>query len=229
MVNDGTIREYKPGIWEHYEDISQNRGQIEGKAELVGQTCLFADALTLQLDLDTPEAVEHFHHQWNWFCCQLDFLFDQSVLNQEMKSRSGNTHVIIKLAHPLEATERLLLQALLGSDLKRELLNYTRLKTKGEDLTCLFRPKPLLLETSLKVLHQVHEVDNAEAPELFYRVVNTDNFGGDYPNESFVGPEMLKEDAQVFCDSLNKPLGDHSSRYHKVVEGTYELQPGFEP
>jgi hypothetical protein len=63
-----------------------------------------------------------------------------------------------------------------------------------------------------------------------YRVVNTDNFGGDYPNEQFVGPEYATEDeAQKAADELNGPYPEHSSRYHKVVEMPYELQPGFEP
>lgn len=63
------------------------------------------------------------------------------------------------------------------------------------------------------------------------KIVNTDNFGGDYPNESFlnigsVGPEAAKEIADV----INKHLcGPYDSRYWKVVENDYELQPGFEP
>ena len=62
---------------------------------------------------------------------------------------------------------------------------------------------------------------------MTYRIVNTDNFAGDYPAEYFVGPEFIrKEDAQTEADKLNK---DAFSRWHKVVELPYELQPGFEP
>ncbi len=35
-MNQSEIKKYEPGIWEYYEDISQNRGQIEGKAEPLG-------------------------------------------------------------------------------------------------------------------------------------------------------------------------------------------------
>ena len=63
-----------------------------------------------------------------------------------------------------------------------------------------------------------------------WRIVNTDNFGGDYPDEKFVGPEFEGEaEAQKFADEINEHYGEHSSRYYKVVEMPYELQPGLEP
>jgi hypothetical protein len=64
---------------------------------------------------------------------------------------------------------------------------------------------------------------------MTYRIVNTDNFGGDYPNESFVDEAFeTKEAAQMRADELNVG-GDHAPRYFKVVEMPYELRPGFEP
>lgn len=75
-------------------------------------------------------------------------------------------------------------------------------------------------------------------PDLeFYRVdaverwaiVNTDNFGGDYPNEHFVGePYLDKKAAETEADRINGPHADEISRYHKVVKLPYKLQPGFE-
>ncbi len=68
-----------------------------------------------------------------------------------------------------------------------------------------------------------------EKPKKFH-VVNTDNFGGDYPDESFVAKEIAhKKTAQVIADALNAWVGDGASRFYKVVEDGYELQPGFEP
>lgn len=65
---------------------------------------------------------------------------------------------------------------------------------------------------------------------MTYRIVNTDNFGGDYPNETFVSTEYdKKEDAQKTADELNGRYPEHSSRYYKVVELPYALRPGFEP
>ena len=63
-----------------------------------------------------------------------------------------------------------------------------------------------------------------------YRIVNTDNFGGDYPNESFVGEEYESmASAQTVADEMNGPMNRISLRYFKVVKMPYELQPGFEP
>lgn len=61
-------------------------------------------------------------------------------------------------------------------------------------------------------------------------IVNTDNYGGDYPNESFVNVYVgTKETAQIIADALNRAAGPDSPRYFKVVEPGYKLAPGFEP
>lgn len=79
-----------------------------------------------------------------------------------------------------------------------------------------------------------------------YMLVDTDNLGGDYPDESFLaihpgqrithlkrlpyGATIFndKTDAQVMALFLN-PTYEGASRYIKVVEEGYKLQPGFEP
>jgi hypothetical protein len=62
------------------------------------------------------------------------------------------------------------------------------------------------------------------------KIVETDNFGGDYPNEKFVNlPSMPKEQCKAVADIVNGYTGENSSRYWKVVEDDYKLQPGFEP
>lgn len=61
------------------------------------------------------------------------------------------------------------------------------------------------------------------------RIVDTDNFGGDYPDEAFVLFPMPKEQAQKIADAINEAAGPNASRYWKVVEHDYQLQPGFEP
>lgn len=64
---------------------------------------------------------------------------------------------------------------------------------------------------------------------LRYAIVDTDNFDGDYPNEKFVGePFLFKQAAQQVADSMNSG-NPNASRFYKVVELPYELQPGFEP
>lgn len=67
-----------------------------------------------------------------------------------------------------------------------------------------------------------------------YLIVNTDNFGGDYPDEKFVEnlPVFTTQSAaQTVADAINDNMagGHNAPRYFKVVEEGYRLQPGFEP
>jgi hypothetical protein len=63
------------------------------------------------------------------------------------------------------------------------------------------------------------------------RIIHTDNFGGDYPNEKFVDglPRLNKEKMKIICDAINKVIGENNPRFYRVVEDDYILQPGFEP
>lgn len=61
------------------------------------------------------------------------------------------------------------------------------------------------------------------------RIVETDNFGGDYPNESFLLFIMSEEQAQRIVEAINDAADPESRRYWKVVKNDYKLQPGFEP
>lgn len=61
-----------------------------------------------------------------------------------------------------------------------------------------------------------------------YKIVNTDNFGGDYPNESFFVEEPLyRFQAEAICNVMN--VSDRQLRHYKIVPLDYILQPGFEP
>lgn len=64
------------------------------------------------------------------------------------------------------------------------------------------------------------------------KIVQTDNYGGDYPDEVFVTglPYMhTHEQAQRVADAINSLVPASYDRYWKVVADDYELQPGFEP
>jgi len=67
---------------------------------------------------------------------------------------------------------------------------------------------------------------------VFWSIVETDNYDGDYPDERFVAlPSMSKDVAKRVADAINKelcPNGGHS-RYWKVVPECYDIQSGFEP
>ena len=65
------------------------------------------------------------------------------------------------------------------------------------------------------------------------KIVNTDNFNGDYPNESFVTGlawGMNAAQAKRIADAINAEFcGPTMPRYWKVVPDDYVLSPGFEP
>jgi hypothetical protein len=66
------------------------------------------------------------------------------------------------------------------------------------------------------------------------KIVDTDNFGGDYPNEQLIADNITnKEMGEVMAEALNAkycaPTNPFAYRYYKLVEDAYKLQPGFEP
>ena len=61
-------------------------------------------------------------------------------------------------------------------------------------------------------------------------IVETDNYGRDYPNEKFVNlPRMSESHAEAVAAAINKGFGEHCDRYWLVVPNDYKLVPGFEP
>lgn len=63
------------------------------------------------------------------------------------------------------------------------------------------------------------------------KIIDTDNFSGDYPNEKVVAEGITYElYAKVMCDAMNERFsGNGAPRYYKVVPDDYKLAPGFEP
>lgn len=62
------------------------------------------------------------------------------------------------------------------------------------------------------------------------RIVETDNYDRDYPEEQFVNlPRMNEEHAKIVAAAINSGFHTERFRYWKVVEDDYVLQGGFEP
>lgn len=63
------------------------------------------------------------------------------------------------------------------------------------------------------------------------RIIHTDSYGSDYPDEKFVTelPWLNKSAMEHICAVINAELGEEASRYYKVVHNDYVLKPGFEP
>ena len=108
---------------------------------------------------------------------------------------------------------------------------YERLEDGTSDL---FEDYPLECEAKA-VAEALTEISKGKTGEPLMKLVDTDNFGGDYPNEKFLeGFDGTAEQAKVVADKLNKIMGHGHpnttpSRFWKVVPHDYVLQPGFEP
>jgi hypothetical protein len=62
------------------------------------------------------------------------------------------------------------------------------------------------------------------------KIVDTDNFGRDYPNETFfVDESMPLPVARAVVEKLNWSKNSTSERIYKIVPVNYVLEPGFEP
>ncbi len=60
------------------------------------------------------------------------------------------------------------------------------------------------------------------------KVIDTDNFGRDYPNETFVVTKSISQElAEAVAAELNKR--PNQERYYRVVPDDYKLVPGFQP
>lgn len=101
-----------------------------------GDRIVVPDAYTLQVDLDSPKALQSFGSQ-------LALLRRRSSIANKWKIRitdsaqRGHCHITIRTASRMSLKVRIALQALLGSDLKRELMNWMRVE-KRQKLPILF-------------------------------------------------------------------------------------------
>jgi hypothetical protein len=108
------------------------------KAERLNCDILYSDDTTLLLDLDTPEAVSAFKERLD-LAEELGFAWNFSY--DILTSRSGRSHGVLDLRIPLPVDQRIALQAILGSDWKREMLSLAGLRKGQENPILLFRPR----------------------------------------------------------------------------------------
>lgn len=104
-----------------------------------GQRIEVAKPDTLQLDIDGPEAYERFEEQLAiWNNCPTLPALGRIV---ERNSRTpGNKHITIELPTEYDVEYRIMLQALLGSDLKRELLSLASIGNGHANPIVFYRP-----------------------------------------------------------------------------------------
>lgn len=63
-----------------------------------------------------------------------------------------------------------------------------------------------------------------------FKIVETDNYGGEYPNESFLNiAPVSQEHAKTIAKAINNAFQPNFHRYWTVEPVGYVLRPGFEP
>ena len=107
-----------------FEEYFKLKQQVAfAQAEKNGLKVVVPGDNEIQVDIDSHEIPDEFHDR-------LELAEDLGLVDRfsdrGSRSKSGNWHVTIRASRKLTAVERILLQALLGSDWKREMLSYHR-------------------------------------------------------------------------------------------------------
>ena len=124
-------------IERNFDSASYER--VVADAMLLKCTVVMPTDSELQIDIDSLDAVDRFLDLFELYRKVLD---PDAYIKDSWKSRSGNgRHFVINTSRSFTPLERHGLQAMLGSDEKRELLGFARgLAVKGIQC-CLYRPK----------------------------------------------------------------------------------------
>jgi len=121
-------------------DLRSEKDHIK-QAQDMGREIISNDDQTLTFDLDSEEALSTFKGR-------------VGILGRKgfspswviSKSKSGNYHAVVKLNNSIvkiDESIRLVIQACLGSDWKREFLGVLRILNRQPQVSMLFRPQPL--------------------------------------------------------------------------------------
>lgn len=131
------------------------------RADEQGLEIVYPKANELQLDIDNKEAYDYFHqNKWileQWFGIR-------AITERVSKSGGDKKHITVQLGVVLTTVTRILLQAVMGSDKKRELLSFV-MYAKGNE-----KKPTLLLEKKLST-DQLQQIKDFEAYDDGYNTV----------------------------------------------------------
>jgi hypothetical protein len=107
------------------------------RARAKGLTVIVAQPNELQIDIDKSKALELYGWQM-YMLREAKLTKGWRVRILPSKSR-GHAHILVTMPRKMRLIERILLQTLLGSDIKREMFNYLRAKRGSKLPIVLFR------------------------------------------------------------------------------------------
>lgn len=130
-------------------ELAKHSEEAYAQAEREGFEVVVPDEYTLQLDIDQPNFTYANNVEFAKLVHCLDQNFGVAQRSQcgggydiqETVSPGGNTHITIRLKKPVDATQRILLQACLGSDSIREMLSFFRILAGDKTPTLFFEAK----------------------------------------------------------------------------------------
>lgn len=111
-----------------------------GRALAAGWVVVLPEETQLFIDIDNVEDLAKFHELWPTL---KQFRPDAEVLRNtpSPSGKKGRFHIVVDLKIPIDQYGRVMLQAAMGSDRKRELLAWRRIENEDEHPT-LFFEKP---------------------------------------------------------------------------------------
>jgi hypothetical protein len=113
------------------------------EAEKLGLEIVLPDDNTLQIDIDSVEALGVFYRQLT--VVEQHFKGTTHVVKQSKSGKPGKFHITVTLPLQVDMYQRIALQACLGSDPLRELLSYVQAVHGDPHPTLFFEKKPALL------------------------------------------------------------------------------------
>jgi hypothetical protein len=134
---DKSLLEMKDPLIQQVVDEYGNGGRQEAfdKAKALGFEVVVPKPNQLQLDIDNVESENFFYKQFDILNKYLPVFKTESAPS---KSGGEKKHITVTLFRDVTPLERVGLQAMLGSDRKRELLSFIRVLNQDEDPTVFF-------------------------------------------------------------------------------------------
>lgn len=132
------------------DGIVRTNEQMEEWAKQEGCDYIEATDSELFIDIDTKEQLATFWNNLNLAhrlfdhvpSDKLGYWGRQQIKITDSKQGGDHKHIRVKLWAPLDIKDRILLQACLGSDLKRELISWKRAQEGEKNVVIFFEKRP---------------------------------------------------------------------------------------
>jgi hypothetical protein len=124
--------------------IAPNSDRAFQEAKILGLEVVLPKPNQLQIDIDSTEDMDVFNIHFG-----ILLKYEQAVIVRDEPSKSGGEkrHITVDLGRDISNVERILLQSVLGSDRKREILSWVQ-HCKGDAHPTLFLEKAQQLLTA---------------------------------------------------------------------------------